>query len=157
MVGRDFFLFSVYSGLRFSDALALNSENIKHGKKGRLWILGNQKKTGEPIEIPMLKQAKVIYDKYETHRLATGFVLPRLHNQKVNTYLREIMKLAGIKKDVHHHCARHTFATTVLLENGVDIKTVSRWLGHFSVKSTEVYAKVTKDLLENVATKIDLL
>ena len=63
----------------------------------------------------------------------------------------------GIKKDVHHHVARHTFSTTVLHENEVDIKTVSRFIGHFSVKSTEVYAKVTKELLENVAKKIDVL
>ena len=154
---RDFFLFSVYTGLRFSDARALTSEQIKVGAKGRLWILSKQKKTGEAIEIPLLKQARNIYDKYEAHRLATGFVLPRLQNQKVNTYLREIMKLVGVKKDVHHHTARHTFATTILLESGVDIKVVSRMLGHYSLKSTEVYAKVTKELLENVATKIDLL
>lgn len=154
---RDFFLFSAYTGLRFSDAIALKSENIKQTKKGRLWLLSTQKKTNDPIEIPMFEQAKEIYDKYETHRLATGFVLPRISNQKVNTYLREIIHLVGINKHVHHHVARHTFATTVLLENGVDIKTVSRFMGHYSVKSTEVYAKITKDLLENVAGRIDKL
>ena len=152
---RDFFLFSVYTGLRFSDAIALKDDNIKKAKKGRLWLLSTQKKTNDPIEIPMFEQAKEIYDKYEAHRLATGFVLPRLSNQKVNTYLREIFKIVGINKHVHHHVARHTFATTVLLENGIDIKTVSRLLGHYSVKSTEVYAKITKDLLENVAGRID--
>ncbi len=154
---RDFFLFSVYTGLRFSDAIALKDGNIKQTKKGRLWLLSTQKKTNDPIEIPMFEQAKEIYDKYETHRLATGFILPRISNQKVNTYLREIIRLVGINKHVHHHVARHTFATTVLLENGIDIKTVSRLLGHYSVKSTEVYAKITKDLLESVAGRIDKL
>lgn len=152
---RDFFLFSVYTGLRFSDAIALKVDNIKKEKGGRLWLMGHQKKTKDPIEIPMFEQAKLIYDKYETHRLATGFILPRLQNQKVNTYLKEIARLVGINKHVHHHVARHTFATTVLLENGVDIKTVSRFMGHYSVKSTEVYAKITKDLLENVAGRIE--
>ena len=152
---RDFFMFSVYTGLRFSDAHSLRVDNIKFGSKNRLWILGHQKKTKDPIEIPMLDQAKVIYDKYENQRLSTGYILPRLHNQKVNNYLKEIMKLVGINKYVHHHVARHTFATTVLLENGVDIKTVSQFMGHQSVKSTEVYGKITKELMENVAKRID--
>jgi len=152
---RDFFMFSVYTGLRFSDARSLKIDSIKQSKDGRLWIFSKQKKTKDPIEIPLLLQAKVIYDKYESHRLATGFVLPRLSNQKVNTYIREIFRIIGINKYVHHHVARHTFATTVLLENGVDIKTVSQLMGQRSVKSTEIYAKITKTLLENVAGRID--
>jgi site-specific recombinase XerD len=152
---RDIFLFSVYTGLRFSDASRLTEQNIVKGSGGRLWIVGHQKKTKDPIEIPMLTQARAIYDKYEDVRKATGYILPKKVHQRVNVLLKEIMSLVGITKDVHHHVARHTFATTILLENGVDIKTTSKLMGHHSVKSTEVYAKVTKVLMENVAKKIE--
>ncbi|MBK9543660.1 MAG: site-specific integrase [Bacteroidetes bacterium] len=151
---RDIFLFSVYTGLRHSDVLSLKSENIRKDESGRLWIVTEQVKTNDPIQVPMLEPARAIYDKYEKNRLATGYVLPRRCNQAVNTSLKVIARLVGIRP-ITHHCARHTFATTVLLENGVDLKTVSRYLGHKSVKSTEVYAKITKHRLEEVAREIE--
>jgi site-specific recombinase XerD len=91
----------------------------------------------------MLKQAETIYEKYEAQRKRTGYVLPRYSNPKLNKILKEIAKAAGIKKVLTHHVARHTFATTITLGQGLEIKTVSKMLGHSSIKSTEVYAKVS--------------
>ena len=85
----------------------------------------------------------------------TGFLLPKISNQKINSYLKEIARLTGISKNITHHSARHTFATTVMLERGIDIKTVSSLLGHSSLKSTEVYAKVTRKHLSNVIDKLN--
>ena len=110
---RDIFLFSVYTGLRHSDVLSLKSENIRKDESGRLWIVTEQVKTNDPIQVPMLEPARAIYDKYEKNRLATGYVLPRRCNQAVNTSLKVIARLVGIRP-ITHHCARHTFATTAV-------------------------------------------
>lgn len=151
---RDVFVFSVYTGLRFSDAMNLQATRIKD-ENGKLWVTGYQIKTKEEIAIPMLAPAREIYERYELERIVTGYVLPRLSHQKVNTFIKTVASLVGINKRLSHHCARHTFATTVLLDKGVDIKTVSKWLGHYSIKSTEKYAKVSRSLLSNVADRID--
>ena len=107
-----------------------------------MWILGKQIKTGEAIVVPMLDQAKEIYDKDSNEREKTGYVLPRLSHQKFNCFIKTIAQLVGINKNLTHHVARHTFATTVTLTNGVPIETVSSMLGHTSIKTTQIYAKV---------------
>ena len=152
---RDVFIFSVYTGLRFSDVYALKSKAISVGEDGRLWITLNQAKTKDPLHIPMLKPAEDIYKKYEELRKVTGLVLPNLSSQKINTSLKEIAKLTGVTKNFTFHSGRHTFATTITLEQGVGIKTVSQWLGHTSIKSTEVYAQVTKKILSDTAQKLN--
>jgi len=105
-----------------------------------LWITIDQQKTKDALHIPLLKPAEHIYDKYKETRIKTGYILPRISNQKLNLYLKEIGKLTEIQKTLTSHVARHTFATTVTMEKNVDIKTVSKWFGHSSIKSTEVYA-----------------
>ena len=152
---RDIFLFSVYTGLRWSDALSLRTENISKGDDNNLWITLNQVKTKDPLHIPLLKPARNIYAKYERQRENTGFVLPRLSSQKTNLNLKIIADIVGIQKKLTHHTARHTFATTITLGQGVDIKTVSFWLGHASVKTTEIYAQVSKLHLSNTAMKLN--
>ena len=85
-----------------------------------------------------------IVDKYDSDPVCVerGFLLPVLSNQKMNSYLKEIGDACNIKKNLTFHIARHTFATTVTLSNGVPIETVSKMLGHKSVKQTQHYAKV---------------
>ncbi|MCH8904552.1 MAG: site-specific integrase [Bacteroidetes bacterium] len=152
---RDLFLFSVYTGLRFSDAQNLRADDIKRDREGKLWIEIDQGKTNEPLNIPMLDPAIRIYEKYESIRELTGYVLPRLTNQKTNTYLKTIADIAGIKKTLTHHVARHTYATTVTLSNGVPLEIVSSMLGHSSLKSTQIYAQITKKYLGKVATELN--
>jgi site-specific recombinase XerD len=103
-----------------------------------------RQKTRTPQRLPLLKPALEIVDKYRDHFKCQNenLVLPILSNQKMNAYLKEIADLCGIKKKLTYHIARHTFATTVTLANGVPIETVSKMLGHKSIKQTQHYAKI---------------
>jgi len=85
-----------------------------------------------------------ILEKYKNNPkvLETGRLLPVYANQILNNYLKEIADFCGIEKPLSFHIARHTFATTVTLTNGVPIETVSKLLGHTSIKTTQIYAKV---------------
>ncbi|TCD11614.1 site-specific integrase [Pedobacter frigidisoli] len=141
---RDMFLFSCYTGLAYVDVAKLTNNAIVEDGNATTWIVMDRTKTGVMANIPLLPQAEKIIDKYKDHPkvLVTGKLLPMISNQKVNAYLKEISVLCGITKELSHHCARHTFATTVTLSNGVPIETVSKMLGHSSLKSTQHYAKV---------------
>jgi site-specific recombinase XerD len=82
--------------------------------------------------------------KYENHPqcVNSDVLFPILSNQKMNSYLKEIAGICGINKDLTFHIARHTFATTVTLSNGVPIESVSKMLGHTNIKTTQHYAKI---------------
>lgn len=99
---RDIFLWTCYTGLRYSDAIKLCKDDIKEDMSGRLWIMSTQQKTGNAIRIPILAPAKVIYDRYETNRNITGLVLPSYSNQKINSYLKQIALMVGIKTNLTH-------------------------------------------------------
>ena len=94
--------------------------------------------------MPILPIAAMILDKYSDYKDNEGNnkLLPVLTNQKMNAYLKEIADLCGIHKNFTTHMARHTFATTVTLSNGVPIESVSKMLGHSSLKTTQHYAKI---------------
>lgn len=151
---KNHFLFCCNTGLRFSDSSNLRTENIISDRSGMKWIRIDQKKTQNTLEVPMLEDAVRIYDLYSSYREETGFVLPRMSHQKVNSYLKIIADHTGIKKHISHHTARHTFGTS-LLERGVDLKIVSKLMGHTSIKSTEHYAKVTRKNLSDVIGKLN--
>ena len=153
---RDIFIFSVYTGLRFEDAQNLTIDRItKENEKFILRI--EQEKTGELLTIPLLSPAMQIIRKYEDspERIVFNKVLPTLSNQKLNAYLKVIADLTGIKKNLTHHVARHTFATTVLLSNEVPIEAVSKFLGHTNIKTTQMYAKITPQYLQSFANKVE--
>lgn len=141
---RDIFLFSCYTGLAYIDTRNLKRENIGVGIEGNKWIFTSRQKTKTASNIPLLPQAEEIIEKYKdnVHCIVKGSLLPVLSNQKMNAYLKEIADLCGIKKELTFHIARHTFATTVTLSNGVSIESVSKMLGHKSIKTTQHYAKI---------------
>jgi len=141
---RDLFLFSCYTGLSYSDIFALTPDDVQPGIDGEKWIIVNRLKTNERSPIPLLPQATEIINKYQDYPVnsSAGKLLPMKSNQKMNAYLKEIADLCGIKKDLSMHIGRHTFATTVTLSNGVPIETVSKMLGHTSIKTTQIYSKV---------------
>lgn len=145
---RDLFLFSVYTGLRFQDAQDLTMDNLT-SYKNKPSIRLIQQKTGRAIEIPLLPQAKKIIDKYKgvPERKILNKLLPKISNQKVNTYLKVIGDLAGLKRNITHHIARHTFATTICLNNNMPLEDVSMLLGHSSIKTTQIYGKITQERL----------
>ncbi len=144
---RDIFLFCCYTGYAFADVAKLTPKDITIGIDGNKWIFTNRKKTGTVSNVPLLAQAHDIIKKYSDNEycLASNKLLPVKSNQKMNAYLKEVADLCGIKKHLTMHIARHTFATTVTLSNGVPIETVSKMLGHTKLATTQIYAKVLEN------------
>ena len=143
-VVKDIFLFSCFTGLAYIDVKKLTKNNISIGIDGEKWIYTNRQKTDTRSNIPLLPMAAAILAKYKDHPqcLNENRLLPIMSNQKMNSYLKEIADLCGITKELTYHIARHTFATTVTLTNGVSIESVSKMLGHKSIKTTQHYAKI---------------
>jgi site-specific recombinase XerD len=141
---RDIFLFCCYSGLAYADVKKLKRAEIIIGMDGEKWISSKRQKTDVSARIPILPVALKIMDSYANHSqcLTSDRVLPVLSNQKMNSYLKDIGERCGITKNLTFHIARHTFATTVTLSNGVPIETVSKMLGHRNLKTTQHYAKI---------------
>ena len=148
---RDIFIFCCYTGLSFSDVEKLSDSDITTGIDGEKWLIIYRKKTGHRSPVPLLPQAKEILDKYkdDPESNAKGTLLPVNSNQRMNGYLKEIADISGIQKRLTMHLARHTFATTVTLANGVPIETVSKMLGHTSIKTTQIYSKVVDTKISN--------
>jgi site-specific recombinase XerD len=141
---RDIFVFSCYTGLAYIDSANLTPHNIAIGMDGEKWIYTFRQKTDSRTNIPILPPVMVIIEKYKEHPICIvkNKLLPILSNQKMNAYLKEIATLCNINKELTFHIARHTFATTVTLSNGIPIETVSKMLGHSSIKQTQHYAKI---------------
>ena len=141
---RDIFLFSCYTGLAYVDVLQLTRAEIAIGIDGEKWIYTSRQKTDTSTRIPLLPPALEILERYkdDPQCINEERLLPVLSNQKMNAYLKEIADLCGITKKMTTHTARHTFATTVTLTNGVPIETVSKMLGHRNLKTTQHYAKI---------------
>jgi site-specific recombinase XerD len=148
---RDMFVFSCYTGLAYSDMDKLTPADVKVGIDREKWITIFRHKTDTRSSIPLLPKSVEIINKYKDHPESnnSGKLLPVLSNQKLNAYLKEIATLCGITKNLTFHTARHTFATTVTLTNGVPIETVSRMLGHTSIKTTQIYSKVVDSKVSN--------
>lgn len=141
---RDIFLFCCFTGLAYSDTKKLSKDHLLIGIDGEKWIKINRTKTDARSSIPLLPTAAAIIDKYSDNvkSKTENKLLPVLSNQKMNDYLKEIAGVCGINKNITFHLARHTFATTVTLTNGVPLESVSKMLGHKSVRTTQHYAKI---------------
>ena len=141
---RDIFIFSCFTGLAYIDVKNLTPEHINIGIDGDKWIFTHRQKTESASKIPILAITQSIIDKYaeSPERKIKNRLLPILSNQKMNAYLKEIATLCEIDKELTFHIARHTFATTITLTNGVPIESVSKMLGHKNLRTTQHYAKV---------------
>jgi site-specific recombinase XerD len=141
---RDIFIFSCFTGLAYIDAKRLKRSEIVIGMDGERWIYTRRKKTDSPTRIPLLPVVQDIMEIYKDHPqcLNQDCLLPVPSNAKLNAYLKEVADICGIDKYLTFHIARHTFATTVTLNNGVPIESVSKMLGHKSIKITQIYAKI---------------
>lgn len=148
---KDIFLFSCYTGYAPVDASNLNSTNIVKDGSGSLWLMARRAKTEIRANVPVLAPALKIIKKYSGQQAG---LLPSISNQKMNAYLKEIGDLCGIAKKLTWYVARHTFATTVTLGNGVRIENVSAMMGHTNIKQTQHYAKVMD---ENVMLDMERL
>jgi site-specific recombinase XerD len=143
-VVRDMYVFSCYTGIPFADMENLIPSDVSIGIDGDKWIIFNRIKNGSRSPVPLLPVPLSIIEKYKDYPVnsSKGKLLPMYSNQRVNGYLKEIATICGIEKTLTFHTARHTFATTVTLTNGVPIETVSKMLGHTSIKTTQIYSKV---------------
>lgn len=141
---KDIFIFSCFTGLAYADVKKLSRNDIVIGIDGDKWVKIQRSKTDTRSNIPLLPTAIDILKKYDNHPDVSnkGRLLPVLSNQKMNAYLKEIATLCKISKNLTFHLARHTFATTVTLSNGVPIESVSKMLGHKSLRTTQHYAKI---------------
>jgi site-specific recombinase XerD len=141
---RDLFVFSCYTGISYIDIMHLTPENIHLGIDGNKWIITKRQKTKTPVKVPLLEKALDLVTKYKEHpmTIVSGSLLPLITNEKLNFYLKEVAEACGIRKNLTFHMARHTFATTVTLTNGVPIETVSKLLGHTKIATTQIYARV---------------
>jgi site-specific recombinase XerD len=144
---KDIFVFCCYTGLAYADVEKLTGKEIKKGLDGEMWVMVNRKKTGIQSHIPLLPEAAAILNKYQNNptNANNGNLLPVVSNQKMNAYLKEIGDVCGINKNITFHMARHTFATTITLSNGVSMETVGSMLGHKNLKTTQIYAKVVQE------------
>jgi len=141
---RDIFLFCCYTGLAYADIKKLRRNEIDKGIDGEMWIVTFRQKTLTPTRVPLLPRAFEIIEKYKDNPLSliSGKAFPVSSNQKMNEYLKEMAVVCHINKNLTFHIARHTFATTVTLSNGVPIESVSKMLGHTNIKTTQHYAKI---------------
>ncbi len=153
---KDIFIFSCYTGLAYIDAIKLTPSDISVGIDGQKWIFSKREKTRTSLKIPILPKAMELIEKYQNtpRSIHNGTIFPSISNQKMNSYLKEIGDLCGIEKNLTFHLARHTFATTVTLSNGVPIETVSKLLGHRSISTTQIYAKVLENKVSNDMAKL---
>jgi len=157
---RDILVFCCFTGLAFSDVKTLSREHLVTDNEGILWIRKARMKTSNMCNIPLLDIPKKILEKYENHSACRkkNVLLPVLSNQKMNSYIREIADLCGIKKSITTHTARHTFATITCLANGVSLENVAKMLGHSNTKMTQQYAKVLdKSILRDMKQVDDRL
>jgi site-specific recombinase XerD len=141
---RDIFIFQCYTGFAYTDIFNFKQNAVTIGIDGEYWLTTYRQKTGTKENVPLLPIALEIINKYKDHVdcVANDKLLPINSNQRYNSYLKELADICGINKKITTHIARHTFATTVTLSNGVPIETVSRMLGHTRLATTQIYAKV---------------
>ena len=141
---RDCFVFMCYTGFAFQDAADLTPADIKLMIDGERWLVKPRTKTNVKQSVPILPVVEGLIEKYRNHSycLAYNRILPFNSNQKMNAYLKEVGTICKIPFPLTTHLARHTFATSVTLANGVPLETVKELLGHRNIRTTHIYAKV---------------
>ncbi len=142
---KDLFLFSCYTGLAYVDLAELRPSEVLTGIDKTRWIKTTRAKTDTAVNVPLLKPAQLLLEKFSGDDSAKReTVFPFVSNQEANRSLKIIAEICRIQKYLTFHLARHTFATTVTLMNGVPIETISKMLGHTKISTTMQYAKVTQ-------------
>lgn len=141
---RDIFIFACYTGISYIDVAQITVENITIGIDNSEWLLYYRQKTKQRVAVPLLQPALKLIERYTAYHgeKKDAKIFPIPTNQVTNRELKRIAKIAGISKPVTFHMARHSFATTITLSNGIPIETVSRMLGHASIATTQIYAKI---------------
>ena len=155
---RDMFVFAAYTGLSFCELEKIGPAQVQIGIDGKNWIIIERSKTKTRCPIPLLPDAIDVLKKYENHPevVYNNKLLPIYSNQIMNGYLKELADICGIQKKLSMHVARHTFATSVTLTNGVPLETVSKMLGHTSLKTTQIYARIVDSKISSEMNQLQL-
>ena len=145
-INRDVFVFCAFTGLRHAEVVKLTHADIHTDDNGERWIIDKRQKTGMQFRVKLLPVAEMLYERYKDMHLAGDKVFPLKGTHKtLNMSLRQVARHAGLSFHPTIHMARHTFATTVTLTQGVPLETVSKMLGHKHITTTQIYAKITND------------
>ena len=144
---RDMFIFSTFTGISYCDMRTLSESHLKRDDNGRLWIITTRQKTGTPECVMLLDVALQLIEKYRG-TATNGLLFPMLTKESMNLHLKKIAQQCGIDRPISYHDSRHSFATQVLLSQGVPIETVSRAMGHKNVSTTQRYAKITHEKID---------
>lgn len=142
---RDIFVFCCFTGLAYADTEDLTRDDIHTDERGDMWIIDNRVKTGTQFRVKLLPVAKCLVEQYSRLQLPGSRVFPTKDRNSMNMSMRHVARHAGLTFYPTMHLARHTFATTVTLSQGVPLETVSKMLGHKHITTTQIYAKITND------------
>ena len=154
---RDVFLFSIFTGYSYCDTKKLTFAHVQRHIDGEQWIFTKRLKTRVNENVMLLHPAMQLILKYKSHPMCVqkNILFPIPSNQKVNTYLKELADICGIQKNLTFHTARHSFATSIMLANGMPLETVMDALGHKNIKQTQHYAKMLNSKVSSDMKKLN--
>ena len=146
---RDLFIFACFTALSFVDMKELTTDEIVE-VNGEKWILSKRHKTNVPFQVKLLDIPLQIIERYK-YLSEDKLVFGKINYWTMCKQLKKVMAECGIEKQISYHCARHTFGT-LALSKGMPIESVSRVLGHTNIVTTQIYAKITTQKLDNDLT-----
>ena len=150
---RDMFLFSCFTGICYADMASLTYDRIEQDAQGEWWISGNRQKTETKYVVKLLPYALFILNKYRG-LTGDGRVFAMSTLDSIDDSLKNLARECGSDKQLSFHLARHTYATTICLSNGVSLETLSKMLGHKNITTTQIYAKVTPPMIDREVTML---
>lgn len=148
---RDLFVFACFTALSFADIRELTNDRIVE-VNGEKWIISKRHKTGVPFQVKLLDIPLQIIERYRPFQ-ENDLVFPNLNYWSICKPLKKMIRECGVNKDISFHCSRHGFATLALCK-GMPIESVSRILGHTNIETTQIYAKITVEKLDNDLTML---
>ena len=148
---RDLFVFASFTALSFVDIKELTNDRIVE-VNGEKWIISKRHKTGAPFQVKLLDIPLQIIERYRPFQ-ENNLVFPNLNYWSICKPLKKMIRECGVNKDISFHCSRHGFATLALCK-GMPIESVSRILGHTNIETTQIYAKITVEKLDNDLTML---
>ena len=144
---KSYFFIVCYTGLAFADSMALAESDFEWDVNGTMWCKIYRTKSNELCAVPILKSAAAILQKFPNDPMEKGraTIFPKFTNQQVNLSLKIIQQACEINTYLTFHVARHTFAKTVALKNGIPLETVQMMMGHTKISTTQIYADVDEE------------
>lgn len=157
---KDLFLYSCFTGLAFVDAMTLTDTDFEWELNGIVWCSKYRTKSDELSMVPLLNSASAILRRYRADAKACQrrTIFRNITNQHINRSLKIIKEACEISTPMTFHTARHTFAKTIALKNGIPLETVQMMMGHSKITTTQIYADVDEEkIIDDMAGLEDKL